>query len=149
MDKLKWAVSYFDSESCDPEGTEVTMPWSVWVCGVSSSSRYPSLSSQKPVSARALVPSAVDYWPICAYNTSKLCNLLFMKQLNERYSSQGVFCNAVHPGNLISTSLGRHSFLFGALCALAWPFTRSPVSARLGYWGGRPPWEALWATHMT
>ncbi|XP_065174749.1 WW domain-containing oxidoreductase-like [Sycon ciliatum] len=89
---------------------------------------YPYLSSDTPpASVEALHPSAQDYWPTCAYNSSKLCLLLFMQELSTRHGSQGVFCNAVHPGNLLSTALGRHSLLLRLLQAMSWPFGRSPA----------------------
>lgn len=40
----------------------------------------------------------------------------------------GVFCNAVHPGNMMSTSLTRNWWLWKVIFTLVRPFTKSKVS---------------------
>uniref|UniRef100_UPI00358F9478 WW domain-containing oxidoreductase isoform X2 n=1 Tax=Myxine glutinosa TaxID=7769 RepID=UPI00358F9478 len=77
------------------------------------------------VTLNNLSPSERDYWPMLAYNRSKLCNLLFSKALNDRLARRGVTCNAVHPGNLVSTGLSRHWLCYRLLYALVQPFTKS------------------------
>lgn len=49
-------------------------------------------------------------------------------ELNRRYQSLGVTCNAVHPGNLIYTSLCQKSWLYWTIFLLAKPFHKNPVS---------------------
>eukprot|EP01112_Ceratiomyxa_fruticulosa_P012977 TRINITY_DN3623_c0_g1_i1.p1 TRINITY_DN3623_c0_g1~~TRINITY_DN3623_c0_g1_i1.p1 ORF type:complete len:344 (-),score=57.93 TRINITY_DN3623_c0_g1_i1:68-1099(-) len=40
------------------------------------------------------------------YGKSKTCNILFTLEFNKRYSEQGIYSNAVHPGYVPSTNLG-------------------------------------------
>jgi WW domain-containing oxidoreductase len=47
------------------------------------------------------------YSPWKAYGQSKLCNILFTKQLAKRMKGSGKTANALHPG-VIATPLGRH-----------------------------------------
>jgi NAD(P)-dependent dehydrogenase (short-subunit alcohol dehydrogenase family) len=47
------------------------------------------------------------YSPWQAYGQSKLCNILFAKQLAKRLAGSGKTANALHPG-VIATPLGRH-----------------------------------------
>ena len=44
------------------------------------------------------------------YGQSKLCNILFTKELNDRYQSKNVISVAVHPGVITGTELVRHIF---------------------------------------
>jgi len=44
-----------------------------------------------------------------AYGQSKLANVLFAQELAERYKSQNVLVNSVHPGG-VDTELGRHIY---------------------------------------
>ena len=73
-------------------------------------------------------PSSSTFLPIMAYNDSKLCNVLFAKQLNERLSRHKVSAFSLHPGNLISTDLSRNWWFYRLLFALGRPFTKSVVS---------------------
>lgn len=68
-----------------------------------------------------------SYQPILAYNRSKLCNLLFVKELQRRLRSDNVKCFAVHPG-MAFTGLIRHSWMVKAAYYMLWPFTRTVVS---------------------
>lgn len=72
-----------------------------------------------------LSPPAYKYWPMAAYNDSKLCNVLFAQELARKWPSVSVF--ACHPGNLVSTSLSRQWWLYRLLFALVRPFTKSVV----------------------
>lgn len=78
-----------------------------------------------------LSPSRNDYWAMLAYNRSKLCNILFSNELHRRLSPRGVTCNAVHPGNMMYSSLHRSWWAWTLLFTLARPFTKSMVSGRL------------------
>lgn len=49
-------------------------------------------------------------------------------ELNRRLKPKGVTCNAVHPGNLIYTSLPKNSWFYWLLFLMARPFAKSSVS---------------------
>lgn len=72
-----------------------------------------------------LSPTADQFWHMSAYNNSKLCNILFANQLNKQLASNGVTVNSLHPGNMISTSLSRYSWLYRLLFSIVRPFTKS------------------------
>ncbi|XP_058011148.1 WW domain-containing oxidoreductase isoform X2 [Ahaetulla prasina] len=72
-----------------------------------------------------LSPSKKDYWAMLAYNRSKLCNILMSNELNRRLSPHGVISNALHPGNLIYSSIHHNWWLYTLLFTLARPFTKS------------------------
>lgn len=91
----------------------------------SESHRFPSLYGSEFEVAKLLVDDESNFFPIVAYNQSKLCALIFALELNRRWSKYGVFCNAVHPGNLISTGITRHSFLYKIMFLAARPFAKS------------------------
>ncbi|XP_070808840.1 WW domain-containing oxidoreductase [Pituophis catenifer annectens] len=72
-----------------------------------------------------LSPSKKDYWAMLAYNRSKLCNILLSNELNRRLSPHGVISNALHPGNMIYSSLHHNWWLYTFLFTLVRPFTKS------------------------
>lgn len=72
-----------------------------------------------------LSPSKKDYWAMLAYNRSKLCNVLFSKELNRRLSPYGVTSNTLHPGNMMYSSIHRSWWGYTMLFALVRPFTKS------------------------
>ncbi|KGL72689.1 WW domain-containing oxidoreductase, partial [Tinamus guttatus] len=72
-----------------------------------------------------LSPSKKEYWAMLAYNRSKLCNILFSNELNRRLAPHGVTSNAVHPGNMMYSSLHRSWWVYTLLFTLARPFTKS------------------------
>uniref|UniRef100_A0A8C5KI99 WW domain containing oxidoreductase n=1 Tax=Jaculus jaculus TaxID=51337 RepID=A0A8C5KI99_JACJA len=78
-----------------------------------------------------LSPSQSDYWAMLAYNRSKLCNVLFSNELHRRLSPRGVTSNAVHPGNMMYSSIHRNWWVYTLLFTLARPFTKSMVSGGL------------------
>ena len=90
--------------------------------------RFPDLSYSKKLNLSDVPLSKDKYWSIVAYNQSKLCNLLFSMELNRRLKSKGVTCNAVHPGNLIYTSLPKKSWFYWLLFLMARPFAKTAVS---------------------
>ncbi len=57
------------------------------------------------------------YQPLLAYKQSKLCNILFAKALNDRYSWQGLCAYTVDPG-LVCTEIGCKST--GGFVSLVW-----------------------------
>lgn len=67
-----------------------------------------------------------------AYNRAKLCNVLFSNELQRRLSPHGVTSNAVHPGNMVYTSIHRSWWLMTFLFTLARPFTKSMVREKTG-----------------
>uniref|UniRef100_A0A4X2JVD2 WW domain containing oxidoreductase n=1 Tax=Vombatus ursinus TaxID=29139 RepID=A0A4X2JVD2_VOMUR len=78
-----------------------------------------------------LSPSKEEYWAMLAYNHSKLCNILFSNELHCRLSPHGVTSNAVHPGNMIYSSIHHNWWVYTLLFTLARPFTKSMVSDQL------------------
>jgi len=51
-----------------------------------------------------------------AYSQSKSANILFAIEFNKRYSSQGIYANALHPGVIGATDLARYMpFGIGAM----------------------------------
>jgi len=61
-----------------------------------------------------------------AYSNSKLCNLLFTRELAKRLAGRGVTANAVHPGT-VATGFGRNNpGVLGVAIRLLSPFFRSP-----------------------
>ncbi|KAI7811576.1 putative WW domain-containing oxidoreductase [Triplophysa rosa] len=92
----------------------------------SESHRFTDLvDSCGKVDLNLLSPPQKEYWSMLAYNRAKLCNILFSNELHRRMSPQGVICNAVHPGNMMYTSIHRSWWLMTLLFTLARPFTKS------------------------
>lgn len=60
-----------------------------------------------------------------AYNNSKLCNVLFARQLAKSWQSEGILVSSLHPGNMVSTSLSRNWWVYRLFFALVRPFTKS------------------------
>ncbi|KAJ8400534.1 hypothetical protein AAFF_G00396580 [Aldrovandia affinis] len=90
------------------------------------------LDSCGKVDLALLSPPKKDYWSMLAYNRAKLCNILFSNELHRRLSPHGVICNAVHPGNMMYTSLHRSWWLMTLLFSFARPFTKSMGSKEEG-----------------
>jgi NAD(P)-dependent dehydrogenase (short-subunit alcohol dehydrogenase family) len=63
-----------------------------------------------------------------AYGRSKLCNILFTRELARRLAPSGVTANCLHPG-FVATNLGqRHRSVFGLVMRTAMLFAGSPES---------------------
>jgi NAD(P)-dependent dehydrogenase (short-subunit alcohol dehydrogenase family) len=66
-----------------------------------------------------------DWGQLKAYGRSKLCNILFTRELAERLSGSGVVATCLHPG-VVATGIGQH----GGLIELGWrllkPFMIGP-----------------------
>lgn len=93
--------------------------------------RHPNVDSEYLDLSTLAKPPHNMYSPILAYGASKLCNILFALEVNRRFASAGITCNAIHPGNLLPTRLSRNSSLwYRLLYAMAWPFTKSLVSVQ-------------------
>ena len=74
-----------------------------------------------------LSPIEANYDWLLAYNRSKLCNILFANELNRRLSKHRVFCNSVHPGNMVCTGISRHWWMWRLLYTACRPFSKSKV----------------------
>ncbi len=61
-----------------------------------------------------------------AYGQAKLANVLMANELQRRFSEQGLTACSLHPGTLITTSIGRDSILMAFLMKLISPFTKTP-----------------------
>ncbi|CAD7086448.1 unnamed protein product [Hermetia illucens] len=72
-----------------------------------------------------LSPPARSFWSMMAYNNAKLCNVLFARQLAKNWQQRGISVFALHPGNMISTSLSRNYWIYRLLFAVVRPFTKS------------------------
>jgi len=90
----------------------------------SESHRFTDLN-QRTISEQKLNPPENEYRPILAYNQSKLCNVLLSCELNYRLEKRGVTCNAVHPGNMISSHLPRNWWFYRFIFAMVRPFSKS------------------------
>ncbi|MEZ0484967.1 SDR family oxidoreductase [Fibrella aquatica] len=67
-----------------------------------------------------------SYSAIKAYGKSKLCNILFAKELSNRLMDDGITSNSLHPGT-VSTNFGADTGpVFGAILNLARPFLKTP-----------------------
>ena len=68
-----------------------------------------------------------SYSAIKAYSKSKLCNVLFAKELSDRLMDDGITSNSLHPGT-VSTNFGAGSgAIFDVVLGLAQPFLKTPV----------------------
>ncbi|XP_032342708.1 WW domain-containing oxidoreductase isoform X2 [Camelus ferus] len=94
-----------------------------------------------------LSPSKNDYWAMLAYNRSKLCNILFSNELHRRLSPRGVTSNAVHPGNVMYSSIHRSWWVYTLLFTLARPFTKSMTSYSSGISGEHFGILPVWFVH--
>jgi WW domain-containing oxidoreductase len=71
--------------------------------------------------------SAENYSQLKSYGQAKLCNALFANELQRRYGDQGLTTCSLHPGNLVTTEIGRDSILTRIVMKLVSPFTKSPA----------------------
>jgi NAD(P)-dependent dehydrogenase (short-subunit alcohol dehydrogenase family) len=80
------------------------------------------------------------YKPFNAYGQSKLCNILFTRELARRLDGSGVTANSLHPG-LVATGFGQtYGGLMGVLIKLAHPFMlTSGKGARTQVWLASSP----------
>ncbi|XP_031564075.1 WW domain-containing oxidoreductase-like [Actinia tenebrosa] len=97
------------------------------------------------------VPLPKDkYWSILAYNQSKLCILLLSMELNRRFHHFGVTSNAVHPGNLIYSSLCQTSWWYWVFFLIAKPFNKNPSqgAATVVYCAADPELEGVGGLYL-
>lgn len=75
------------------------------------------------------------YRGMMTYNNTKLCNVLFARELAERWYDDSIQVFSLHPGNMISTDISRHWWVYRLAFAFVRPFTKSLVSKR-SVWHG-------------
>lgn len=90
----------------------------------SESHRFAKLPSSG-LTREDLSPPASKFWSMIQYNNAKLCNVLFAHELGRRWISKGISVFALHPGNMVSSSLSRHYWFYRLLFAIVRPFTKS------------------------
>ena len=67
-----------------------------------------------------------DFTPIKAYGVSKLCNIMFTRELARRLKDTSVTANALHPG-VVSTQLAEEAgWVMKLFYLIGTPFMRSP-----------------------
>ena len=69
--------------------------------------------------------STDNFSQLVSYGQAKLCNTLFANELQRRYADQGLTACSLHPGNLVTTEIGRDSLLARLAMKLVSPFTKS------------------------
>ncbi|XP_031626327.1 WW domain-containing oxidoreductase [Contarinia nasturtii] len=92
---------------------------------VSSESHRFSWLPPSDLSEQILSPPAKNYYSMIAYNNAKLCNVLFARGLAKKLCEKGVCVNALHPGNMVSSSISRNWWFYRFLFAFVRPFTKS------------------------
>ncbi|XP_044726700.1 WW domain-containing oxidoreductase-like [Chrysoperla carnea] len=92
---------------------------------LSSESHRQANLNKNNISAEKLSPPKNKYWSMMAYNNSKLCNILFAKELARLWENRGISVFAVHPGNLIATDLSRYWWGWKLIFFIVRPFTKS------------------------
>lgn len=91
----------------------------------SESHRFANLTLETLSEANLSPDSPKNYWDVMAYNNSKLCNILFARQLAINLQEDGISVFSLHPGNLISTNISRNWWIYRILFAIVRPFTKS------------------------
>ncbi|XP_066144437.1 WW domain-containing oxidoreductase isoform X2 [Euwallacea fornicatus] len=91
----------------------------------SESHRFANLTLESITPLTLSPETARHYWDMTAYNNSKLCNVLFGRQLAKNLQSRGVSVFSLHPGNMVHSKLSRYWCLYKILFALVRPFTKS------------------------
>lgn len=91
------------------------------------SHRFSNLQSSDDFNPGLLSPcsSGKQYVPTLAYNDSKLCLLMFAMEADRRWRTASIRTLAVHPGNMVSSYLSRHWWLYRLLFATVRPFSKS------------------------
>lgn len=67
-----------------------------------------------------------SYGAMKAYGKSKLCNILFAKELADRLLDDGITSNSLHPGTVSTNFAAESGAIFGAVLSLARPFLKTP-----------------------
>jgi len=91
----------------------------------SESHRFSQLANSEEFLAECCLnkTSATNFYPTFSYNDSKLFCLMFALEINQKWNN--IRAIAVHPGNMISSNLSRHWWLYKVLFGLVRPFAKS------------------------
>ena len=65
--------------------------------------------------------TADDYSALVSYGQAKLCNVLFANELQRRFGDDGLTACSLHPGNLVTTDIGRRIVLDAPRYAIGQP----------------------------
>src|SRR5262249_16167404 len=85
----------------------------------SNAPRWPGLACDAPQSAHAYAGSK-------ASRRSKLCNILYTRELGRRWAGTGVTVNCLHPGFVATRFADQSSGLFSRIVRIAKTFAISP-----------------------
>lgn len=91
----------------------------------SESHRFSFLNINSLTELNLSPKTSSGYFGQMVYNNTKLCNVLFAKELSERWIKDGIQVFSVHPGNMIYTDLPRYWWVYRLLFAVVRPFTKS------------------------
>ena len=92
------------------------------------SHRFANCDNADDITPSFLSPTtSKNFTPIYAYNNTKLWGLMFAMEADVRWKD--VCCVAVHPGNMISTNLSRHWWIYRLLFGIVRPFVKSVQQA--------------------
>lgn len=70
---------------------------------------------------------ASNFVAFLAYGDTKLCDAILATEIDRRWGHEGIICNSVHPGNMISTEISRNWWFYRLLFFIVRPFTKSLV----------------------
>ncbi|KAL3270614.1 hypothetical protein HHI36_021148 [Cryptolaemus montrouzieri] len=91
----------------------------------SESHRFSDLTLANLSELKLSPDTASKYWGMIAYNNSKLCNVLFARQLAKKLQNRGVSVFSVHPGNMVYSEISRYWWFYRLLFYVVRPFTKS------------------------
>ena len=67
-----------------------------------------------------------NFKSMVAYGQAKLCNVLMANELQRRYGAQGLSACSLHPGTMVTTDIGRNSFVINLFMKIISPLTKTP-----------------------
>lgn len=91
----------------------------------SESHRFSNLTADTISPTRLSCDNPSKYWSMATYNDSKLCNVLFAREVAFRLQRASVAAFSLHPGNMVSSSLARHWWIYRLAFFIVRPFTKS------------------------
>ncbi|XP_044763756.1 WW domain-containing oxidoreductase isoform X2 [Coccinella septempunctata] len=91
----------------------------------SESHRFSTITLDNISELKLSPETASNFWSTMAYNNSKLCNVLFARQLAKKLQNRGVSVFSVHPGNMVYSDIARYWWFYRLLFYIARPFTKS------------------------
>lgn len=95
----------------------------------SESHRFSNLNTDNLNELNLSPNTPSSYWSIQAYNNSKLCNILFARQLAKLLQTKGISVFSCHPGNMVYTNLYNNWWLYRLMFYFVRPFTKSMQQA--------------------